>query len=723
MTRLPLLLLGLATILSASLAAQEEPPIDPSDPTRLPETVVEADQAPVTEPPPELPPTPAPPPPQPGGFFVSPPVEGYFPDSSTSATRLDTPIMELPFSLQTVPEQLLEDRYILSGDRALETVPGAFSTAPGSGGDTRRASIRGFRPGSLYRDGVRQQWRGANDPQNWERIEVLKGPAAMFFGAGEIGGIINFITKRPHGDRFTEARQVLGTWDQTRTTLDDSGRIGGEDSNVWYRFNAAYENFDNFRTWGGENPNNEYIHLAPVVTWVLDDNTTFTVEYNYGFIHEQFDPGTVLFADGSTPMIPRDRRLDSDLQRFNRVEVNLFSTEFYTALFDNEDLILRHKFLNANENLDITQVNLRSLDETPGPTFGDLTRRSQLRYENVRRYYNYVDLAGRTEINGKRVDAVIGAYSEHRFGDNTQAVTPEYTNFNIFNPVYDNAATNFGNTSFSINNSENYAIYGNTQVQVHRDWFVLLGGRVDFAEVTSVPTGRAGLLYQPVEYFSVYGSYAQGFNVNDELDVNGNLLDSESSEQWEVGTKVLVTDRLLATVAAWDIVRENLPTDDPLNPGFSILLGEMRSKGVEFGMTGQMTDRWSTVLAYSYIDARITDDQDPDLIGNRLNNVPYTGGSAWLAYNAPLDRCGQKTIGGGLGAFAVGFRQGDLDNSFILPGYTRYDLGLWYRTPRYWCQANIQNLFDKDYFEAANSRLAVYYAPPVSLTMQAGVRW
>jgi iron complex outermembrane receptor protein len=153
-------------------------------------------------------------------------------------------------------------------------------------------------------------------------------------------------------------------------------------------------------------------------------------------------------------------------------------------------------------------------------------------------------------------------------------------------------------------------------------------------------------------------------------------------------------------------------TADPVDPNFSIQTGEQRSQGVEFNVVGEILPGWKIAGGYAYTDAEITEDNTLD-VGNRINNVPKHAASLWTSYE--IQEGSLKGLGLGLGLFHVGDRAGDLANSFEVPSYTRTDLSLFYNRENFRAAINIENLFDIDYFEAAESDLRVYYGAPFTI--------
>ena len=214
---------------------------------------------------------------------------------------------------------------------------------------------------------------------------------------------------------------------------------------------------------------------------------------------------------------------------------------------------------------------------------------------------------------------------------------------------------------------------------------------------------RVGLVYQPIEEVSLYTSYSQSFAPNFGNTPTGDTLEPEKGEQFEVGTRAeLLGGRLVASLAWFNIVKENVATTDPNNPLFSVATGEQRSRGVELDVIGEILPGWNIVANYAYTDTEITENND-GLEGNRLFGVPEHSANLWTTYDVqegPL-----TGLGLGVGVNFVGERFGDNANSFNLESYVLTNAAISYERDNWQLGLNFRNLFDVDYIESAeNSR-------------------
>lgn len=680
----------------------------------------------------------------------------YYVPNAHAATKTDTPIIETPVSIQVIPRAVIDDQKTPRIKDALENVSGVRPQPSLGTGAT--FLIRGFSNRSrIYRNGLGLigGFGGLTtefDTTNLERIEVLKGPAAVLFGRIEPGGLINVTTKRPLADPYYALEQQFGSYDFYRTLWDAGGPLTA-DRSLLYRFAGAYQSNNSFRDFV---PLDRVI-VNPSVTWRPNEKIEFTVSVEG--LDQDFKADFGLPVIGTRPApIPLSRSLDDPNTPLANDSHVYVGTDFVYRFAD--AWALHNRFLAAYADNHSTFVN-------PAPAFGEALRTDNRTLDrniffqegDTEAYTTNLDLTGRFQLWNTWHEVLAGV--DYTRGISTYHTQGDYINPNpalaidIFNPspsygippsVFDSTLATAVNAplNFSVAKTEWYGVYFQDHIILWDRFHLVGGGRYDWAEngrgrgnsfaaaETALPpvirkdegfSPRVGLLYQPWTQVSVYGNWTTSFGANNGVSASGRPNPPERGEQYEAGIKTeLFNQRLISTLAYYHLTKQNvltpnLATSDPTD---SIAAGEARSQGIELDVTGQLTRRLSLIGGYAYTDARFTRDNS-GLQGNRLNNVPEHAGSLFLKY----DWFGVGAPNGptfGLGGVAVGTREGDDDNSFQLPGYARLDAFASYRwklgPSRVTAQLNIRNLLDKKYYESTDPfsnvapRLGVYPGAP-----------
>ncbi len=654
--------------------------------------------------------------------------QGYQVPSTTTGSRTDTPLRDLPFSVQVVPQELLEDRQVQSVNEALRTVVGV-NPDNSSQSAFEGFTIRGFSGRDIIRNGLRDDTSITTRIAipNVERIEVLRGPAGALFSQGGPGGTVNIVNKRPLADPQYILEGTIGNFGTYAGSLDFTGPLN-ESESLLYRFIAGASTTDTFIDFFDRQ---NYV-IAPSLTWQISPDTRLTLEGEYTIAQSPNDRG--LPARGTVlpninGQLPRNRFIgepDNDLDSNERYALRLgyvldhqFSPDwqiqnafrisflrspqnslFPSALLDDERTLERGLFSTSDQSQDNWAIDTSVVGNFQT---GSISHRLLVGFDFNRDVYTA---------------------SNRQF-----AIDP----IDIFDPVYGRSQRRlvgeFPAEPFITNT---FGIYVQDQITLLPQLKLLLGGRFDVvSQETEFADGsesfqedeafspRVGLVYQPSEDHSLYASYSRSFLQSVGTAFDDTLFRPERGTQYEIGIKSDWLDqRLSTTLAFYDITRSNVLTTDPANPNFSVQTGEQRSTGVELIATGEILPGWNIVAGYAYTNARITEDNTFE-VGNRLNNVPENAFSLWSTYE--IQSGDLQGMGFGLGLFYVGERQGNLENTFQVPGYTRTDAALFYNRNNFRIAINIENLFDIRYFESSQSELRVFYGAP--FTVRGTVSW
>jgi len=660
----------------------------------------------------------------------------YMRPAATTATKTDTPIMETPVSVQVVPKAVMDDQQATRLEDILKNVSGIQFSAPGVDVFQDSFIIRGFDSEAfVYRNGLRAT-AFKFEPANLNQVEVLKGPAAVLYGRAQPGGLINVVTKQPLTESYYSAQQQFGSYDLYRTTIDATGPLN-DDRSLLYRVNLSNKSSNSFQ----EFTNFERVMFAPQVSWLVSDRTRIDLSLEYQ--HEDYGAPYAFPTVGTRPAaLPWRRNLS---EPFSHHENDKTILEFAWSHQFNDAWTLRNRFqgqFQGYQQLEVYPTGLQADGRTMGRALYDV-------YQDRTTYATNFELLGKFDTWSVGHEVLLG-FDYYNFdwkGDGHCCTDSETVrSIDIYNPVHggiDWRSITSGPNDFFYRVAEEWkGFYFQDQIsffdnQVH----LLAGGRHDWLSTGSgfsptsfneaqaslnadeVDTGRftprVGITYQPKPWLSLYANYTEGFGSNNSgRSATGKPFAPETSKQYEAGIKAEAFDgRLRATVAAYEITKNNVLTVDnsTLDPNDFALIGKARSKGIEFDVSGELDEHWSVIAGYAYNDARVAGADT--LKGNRLPRAPENSGNAWLKYQFTDGLLQGLSLG--TGAYLASQREGDLENSFRLPGYVRWDMAAAYLWKvgdyRLTTRININNVLDKHYYASAISRRSSAPADPLTV--------
>lgn len=654
--------------------------------------------------------------------------EGYSAESTSTASKSDVPLKEEAQSVNVVTPQTIADYNVRSLDDAMKFVSGV--SQGNTLGNTKDSVIkRGFGTnddGSVLRDGVRSVV-SKNFGATTERVEVLKGPASLLYGAMEPGGVINVISKQPQyvqsttlsGSAYSEGGGSFG--------IDTTGPLG--DSGLAYRLVAERQSEDYWRNYGVD----QHTLIAPSLSWT-GERASLTLAYEYNDYVSPFDRGTV-FTGGHPADISYDKRLDEKWS--NTVGISETATaRFEYQLSDDWKTRLTYGWNNDRYSLSIAQPSTLS-------SSGVLRRQANGGHYDYETRYASWDFIGKQEILGQQHDLLIGAEQEDsdKYRGKTYRNTAQ-NGFNIFSPVYGSLAepsvVSAANSNLS-NQLTSSSLYLKDNWHLNDRWILVLGGRYQHydqyikqglgaSRVTNLDKNddvflpMAGLVFKVNEDLSLYGNYSRSFVPNDDVNDDGTTFDPEEGRSYEVGAKYALAPALNLNLAVFDIEKKNVVTPTGVT-GISEAAGKVGSQGVELDVTGRIAERWDMIGTYAYTHTEVLD--DPSNKGNRLSQAPKHTASLYLTHHLQIPSgLGDWHAGGG--ARYVGERAGDDANTFYMSSYTVADAFLRWDVPmagyKTRLQLNVDNLFDKQYYPSSSgSQLQVNVGEPRTARLSASV--
>ncbi|MCH7418989.1 TonB-dependent receptor [Pseudomonas mosselii] len=639
----------------------------------------------------------------------------------TTATRTSTPARYVPQAIDSVKTRNVLDYGSSNLGKALEGIPNVSS-----GADTRFDSlrIRGFDASNdFYLDGIRDDSQYTRDLHNIERVEVLKGPAAVLYGRGSQGGIVNRVSKAPeHGRRSTIEAQ--GGSQDLRSLYADLSADPSDTLSL--RLNLGNEDKNSFRD--GIDGNHRQL-FAPSMSWQITPELNWLVQYEYSRYDRTPDRGIPGNPLTGRPADVSRKTTYGDTQRdyINDRAESLRSRLNYEL---NDQWQLRHTFSLFTLESDFDNTYLTAYR----PAAGLVDRQRWQQDLSTRNLYNTVELEGHVETFGLEHTLLVGLEmgEQRRNSLLHQGVGVPSV------PLQGSTASQQHNGTmrvFSDNHTdvESTGIYLQDQIRLNDQWQLLAGVRFDQFEVDTTNklrgisekqkdnsfSPRIGVVYTPWQDHSFYASWSKTYSpvgggligITPGAAGNTNQTDPEQTRQKEIGVKSEWFDqRLSTTLAIYELELYNRRTRDPIIPDLIQLSGLQRSRGIELTATGNVVGNWYVRGGIGLQDATIVKDNNGQQ-GNRINDVAKRNASLFVTWKPELGWYAET------GLTLVGDRYADNQNTVILPGYGRWDALAGYRTHDWDVRAALSNITDKTYYSSATSAAQIQVGDPRSLVV------
>ena len=663
---------------------------------------------------------------------------GSYLASDALGSKTDLPLRELPQAVRIMPRQVLDDLGALRIDDTLDYA-GGVSRQNSFGGLWDNIAIRGLAGDpnngmALLLNGFAANRGGINAPRDTaavERIEFLKGPVAALYGASEPGGTLNIVSKRPLWRPAYALDAVAGSFGLRRAALDATGPLG---EMLAWRLNAGSEKRDSFR---------DHVHsrrtlLAPALSIKAGPGTR--IEYRGELLRHvgTLDRG-IAAVDGQLGAMPRERFLgepgDGDIRIFNSTQQLMLEHVLSDAWQLRTGLLWKRGLLDGYSTEPAAALN---------------ADQRTLRRQRRLRDYGSDDLGGYMELAGSPApghELLLGAeayrfdYDLRMFRASPSAAAP-YA-IDVLAPVYGQPLPVPALFTDTLEKQRNVVVYAQDTLRLGQHWRAVAGLRHDRHEQTlanrrngtlvrqepNATSPRVGASYLATPEWTLFANWGGSFRPNTGSDAGGSAFAPERGKASEAGLKwEPAGGRLGATLALFDIRKRNALTTDPQQPAYSVAAGEVRSRGLDFDLAGQLGRAWRANASLSLIDAQVVRDNTLET-GGRLLNVPRVNGSLMLMYEGALANGSRFGVGGGV--THTGRRLGEARTQaqassgaapFELPAYTVARLvGHWHIARGLRLSLDIDNLFDKTYYTSSYQRTWVAPGSPraVSLGLQA----
>lgn len=677
------------------------------------------------------------------------PADGYQATKTRVGKVLQDP-HDIPQAITTVTHSLMQDQQVSSLREALRNVSGlTFNAAEGGrGGDN--FNLRGFYTfGDIYLDGIRDTAQYYRETFNLEQVDVLRGSAAMLFGRGQAGGVINQVTKMAELEDSNTVTGSLGNMDYHQVTGDFNKKLGETTAirvNVMDRSEETYR--ENPAT--GDRPGSDRQGIALSFGTGIGTNNEFFLNHVYTKTRDVPDYGIsfVNKAPINTPAL-NDKTFWGTAKNFDDSETQI-TTGIFTHKFT-EDTQLRTQIRHAEYDRGYWAQTPRTIAPTASGTAlsnGNTTRASSYNTDTIQ-----TDFSTKFDIAGMKNQLLAGL--EYLKEDS------ERNSLQAFNAKtgasYGALSGNALNTAIAANGvfynrdvvsstavpakfkADNYAAYMQDSIEFVKNWDLLVGIRRDEmrAEYLSTTSSklnygensyRTGLSWHQTPESHYYVSYSDSFSPTADLyQLTVAPLPPERSKTVEVGAKWLFLDGDFSFRTALYRTTKDWERNTDLEATAAILTKKRRTDGLEFEAAGNLTDNWEVFGGLAFMDAKILEvaqnistgaagqgpvgsiySADTRFNGQRARNTPTMTFNMWTTYKI----AGNWKVGGGFESKGErsGYQPSAVDGSSnfvngsfqpnMLPGYTRWDAMAAYEAKKWAVRLNVKNLFDKVYYDS-----------------------
>lgn len=634
---------------------------------------------------------------------------------------------DVPQAVTTLTKELLHDQQVGSLREALRNVVGLSFNAAEGGRAGDNFNLRGFYTfGDIYLDNMRDTAQYNRETFNLEQVDVLRGSAAMLFGRGQAGGVINQVSKMAELRDKNTITGSAGEYDYHQFTGDFNKQLTETAAirvNVMDRHDETYRK--NPTT--GDRPEFDRKGIAVSFGAGIGTENEFYLNHIYTQTRDVPDFGIRFIAthpQNNAPNGASDRTFWGASNNFDDSDTRV-TTGIFTHKFT-EDTQLRTQLRSGTYNRAYWAKLPPNNTATPAlPTANSSIGQNQARYLNYNTVNLQSDFSTKFDLAGMKHAVVTGVewLKEDSVRRNLVDLDP------TAGALYERHAKGGLQNAF---NADNYAVYAQDSVEFIPNWTVLAGIRRDelHARYTSATSPklsygeysyRSGLSWQPTPDRHYYTTWSDSFSPTADLyQLTAVPQDPERSKTVEVGSKWLFNDGDLAVRTAVFTTTKNWERNSDLEATSAILTRRRRTNGVEFEVTGKVTDRWDVFAGVAFLDARVIKAAqnvaagniysyaDPRVEGQRARNTPIATLNIWTTY----ELTDAWKIGGGVEAkgerYAYQPSSGNLSGQFVgghfnpnsAPGYARVDLMAAYEQPKWAVRLNVKNLLNKEYYDA-----------------------
>jgi iron complex outermembrane recepter protein len=625
----------------------------------------------------------------------------------SSSLRLQSPIIQIPQNIQVITGKLMQDQQIFDMlEGVTRNVSGA--TRVEHWDNYANITMRGSQV-AAFRNGmnVSTTWGPLTEDMSMvERVEFVKGPAGFMLANGNPSGFYNVVTKKPSGRNKAEASFTYGSYNMYRGTLDLDGKLT-KNGKLLYRFNIMGQKKDSYRDFDF----NERYSFAPVLKYLPTDKTTITLEYTQQFSKVQAIASNYLFMRHGYIELPRSNTTsEPNLDPTEMVERNILS-------------IIEHEFNNnwkvtfQASYLNYEQEGIKLWPNGFDPNNDALLKRAGSNWDILGKTYLAQAFTNGNFRTGAVTHKILGGLdmSEKTYiHDWMQYFT--MPDLDIFNPVHGTlpASPAFDRSKDikdrGVKYKNNYtASYIQDEIGFFDDDLrVTLAGRYTLLKASNYYSGgasdekftpRLGVSYSLDKNNAFYFVRDESFTENYGTDWQGQSFDPKTGTNLELGYKRdWINGKWNSVFAAYQITMDNVltPDTDHSNGTFQYdKIQQQKVKGIEVDVRGEILKNFDIILNYAFTEGKVTQDSNPEMIGNQVPGSTKHIQNTWLNY---------KFDDGFLNGFStsLGYQYQvkrapwfiSPDNTGTLPDYFRVDGGVTYQNKKIIVNLIVNNIFN-----------------------------
>ena len=627
-----------------------------------------------------------------------------------SALRSGLKPMDTPQSVQVIGAEIITQQQAIRLSEVIKNINGVY-VGSARGGAQESFFSRGYdmSANNMFKNGFRYNAGSIPEVSGLEKVEVLKGSAALLYGNVAPGGILNMVTKTPSFKKGGEISMQMGSYSFYKPSIDVYGPLNDI---IAYRFTGSYENSESFR----DNVTKERYYINPSFLFKVSDKTEIILQGDYLKDYWTPDFGTGIIGKKILDL-PRNLYLGAT---WSNGETNQATVSGLLTHNFNKDWKLN--FNTSFQNYERTSKGTERVQPTAN---GDWNRPLGQNKNLEQIIGEQLSVQGNFTTGKVKHQLFTGMDLENSFSQAyTFTFTPttygsgnlfDFENFNQGGAIPDGKNTRIVKTA-----TNRFGIYAQDLISLTEKFKVLAGIRwswqeaqvetTDLIKKTSIEdkkrkdlafTPKLGLVYQPTKDLSVFASYTNSFTPNTGTTVDLKAIEPSIIDQYEVGVKKDFWRGALSTnVTVYQITNSNLAqtaefkADGSSNTDSSIkvLSGETNSKGVELDIVAKPIEGLNIIAGYSYNDMRFTKTsglKGSFIEGDRLARTPANTANLSFFYTlqsgtfkgVSLGALGNyigKRVGGWNNQVDASLPNGIFDREIPLEGYTTIDVSVGY---------------------------------------------